>query len=47
MTGIDNLQTTKFINLEQGITRSHVFKAFKPRVSRKIKRNTIGFRVNQ
>ena len=45
MTGIDNLQSSKFIKMEQGITRGHLFKAFKPRASSKIKRNTLGYRA--
>ena len=44
MTGIDNLQSSKFIKMEKGITRGNIFKAFKPRASSKIKRNTLGYR---
>ena len=36
MTGIDNLQSSKFIKLEKGITKGHTFKAFKLRASSKI-----------
>ena len=43
MTGIDNLQSSKFIKMEKGITIGHIFKAFKPRASSKIKRNTLGY----
>ena len=45
MTGIDNLQSSKFIKMEKGITRGHIFKAFKPRSSSRIKRNTLGYRA--
>ena len=45
MTGIDNLQSSKFIRMEKGITRGHIFKAFKPRASSRIKRNTLGYRA--
>ena len=41
MTGIDNLQSSKFIKMEKRITRGHNFKAFKPRASSRIKRNTL------
>ena len=37
MTGIDNLQSSKFIKLKKGITIGHIFQAFKPRASSKIK----------
>ena len=45
MTGIDNLQSSKFIKMEKRITRGHIFKAFKPRASSRIKRNTLGYRA--
>ena len=45
MTGIDNPQSSKFIKMEKGITRGHIFKAFKPRAFSKIKRNTLGYRA--
>ena len=45
MTGIDNLQSSKFIKMEKVITKGHIFKAFKPRASSKIKRNTLGYRA--
>ena len=45
MTGIDNLQSSKFIKMEKGITRGHIFKAFKPRASIKITRNTLRYRA--
>ena len=31
--------------MEKGITRGHTFKAFKPRASSRIKRNTLGYRA--
>ena len=42
MTGIDNLQSSKFIKLEKGITRGHTFKTFKPRASSKITEIPLG-----
>ena len=45
MTGIDNLQSSQFIKLNQGTTGGHMFKAFKPRVSSKIKRNILAYLV--